>query len=89
MKKKNFYEVPALKENDGNLEGGFSPLSVEQMSKLKGGLNDRCHNTGNCTLGSHTSCTNSRTCLVQQEPDPFQMQDPDPFQRQDPYPLHK
>jgi hypothetical protein len=64
MKKDVLNKIPALKNNDGKLSGGFSALSFEQIAKIKGGKNTKnCVNSGNCTQGTHTDCTNSGQCF--------------------------
>lgn len=52
-----------LSSGKGKLNGGFSSLNENQLSKIKGGVKDLdstnfiCGNTGNCT-GS----TNTKVC---------------------------
>jgi hypothetical protein len=63
MKKDVLNKIPALKNNNGKLSGGFSALSLEQISKIKGGAgNQKCLNSNDCTKGTHTGCTNSNVC---------------------------
>jgi hypothetical protein len=66
MKKVILKKIPSLTSKDGLLSGGFSSLSVEQIAKIKGGANGICKNTSYCSKGSHTSCTNTSTCYVEQ-----------------------
>lgn len=65
MKKNVLKGVPELKSENGTLKGGFSSISLEQARMLKGGRgNHQCNNSRNCTLGSHTQCTNTGQCFT-------------------------
>jgi hypothetical protein len=60
MKKQILNKIPALKNNDGKLSGGFSSLSLEQINKINGGSksgtnrkncgNKVCHDNNYCSI---------------------------------------
>jgi len=66
MSKKNI-ELQKLSSLEGKLYGGFAPISVESLNKIKGGkkglsdTNDQCINSLYCT-GDNTGCNNKQQC---------------------------
>jgi len=62
MKDKIKITVDALKLYEGKFYGGFTSLTIQQMSKINGTLsNSGCQNS-DCTSGNNTSCSNTFDC---------------------------
>ncbi len=69
--KKNLTNIPPLREENGQMTGGFSILSAEELSTAKGGgtekKNSKCSSNGTCkdngTCEGNSKCISNGSCI--------------------------